>query len=133
MKKAIRTQRGMVVVDRPEPPPEVGEINEGPLKVERDGYIPRSAKIKMFIEAGQRLADYRRELYHYGPDEKDDGFVDPVGQYTATDLIDESLAVDALADIEERVKQAREEAVKKQREQAVEPAESEGSSEKEPE
>ena len=87
---------------------EVGETNGGPFHVETAGYIPRSQQIKRFLAAGVTLAEYRRENFHYGPDEKDDGFVDPAGSYVVTDLtdIDEMKAMQQ--EIQEKIDAANE-------------------------
>ena len=46
-------------VDRP------GEINPGPVLVERAGYIPAKIQIENLILAGKRLQEYRAEMYDF--------------------------------------------------------------------
>ena len=48
--------------------------------VERSGYIPADQQILSMMEAGERLGEYRRERYDYGPDDEDDGYIDPTRQ-----------------------------------------------------
>lgn len=58
---------------------EDGEFNSGESIVDPSGYIPAKARIENLIRAGEQLDSYRRELYHYGGDDEDDGqFMDPM-------------------------------------------------------
>jgi len=52
--------------------PLVLEAGGGEILVETAGYVPADIRIKEFIEAGIRLADYRREAYDFGPDDEPD-------------------------------------------------------------
>jgi len=63
-----------------ERPEMCGEVLTDEVMVERSGYIPADQQILSMMEAGQRLGDYRRERYDYGPDDEDDGFIDPTRQ-----------------------------------------------------
>lgn len=55
----------------------VPEKNSGVLIVETAGYIPAKVQVEQMIMAGRKLAEYRKEMYDFGPDEPDDGYVDP--------------------------------------------------------
>ncbi|QXP44177.1 MAG: hypothetical protein [Arizlama microvirus] len=43
------------------------EVNSGEIKVERSGYIPAQEQVEAFINAGQRLDDFRKGLYDMEP------------------------------------------------------------------
>lgn len=58
--------------------PDPGEENSGESIVDPSGYIPAKDRIENILRAGERLDAYRREMYHYGPDDEDDGYEDPV-------------------------------------------------------
>jgi len=54
------------------------EVNSGELITEQAGYISPKEQIEGMIMAGERLAEYRREMFDIGRDEEDDGtFLDP--------------------------------------------------------
>lgn len=54
------------------------EEGGGEILVETAGYVPSDVRIREFIEAGVRLAEYRREAYDFGEDEEVDmSAVDP--------------------------------------------------------
>jgi hypothetical protein len=58
----------------PSPP----EINGGRMITETAGYVPAKVQIENLINAGLRLAEYRKEQYDFGADEPDDdSFADP--------------------------------------------------------
>lgn len=46
-------------------------------RVERAGYIPAKKRLKAIMLSGERLAQARRELYHYGANDNADPFYDP--------------------------------------------------------
>ena len=55
-----------------------GEINLGKNLVERSGYIPAQVRIENMILAGQRLVEYRKEMYDFFDGENiDESFSDP--------------------------------------------------------
>ena len=59
-------------IDRP------GEINSGPILVERAGYIPARIQIENLINAGHRLKEHRAEMYDFTELSKIDlNFYDP--------------------------------------------------------
>ena len=60
---------------RPEANPEKMDPHS---KTEKAGYIPAKIQIENMIMAGQRLGDYRREMYDFGAEDKvDEDFMDP--------------------------------------------------------
>ena len=52
--------------------PLVLEEGGGEILVETAGYVPADIRIREFIQAGERLAEYRREAYDFGPDDEVD-------------------------------------------------------------
>lgn len=55
-----------------------GEINPGPILVERAGYIPAKIQIENLILAGKRLQEHRAEMYDFTELSKIDlDFYDP--------------------------------------------------------
>lgn len=63
------------------------EKNEGDYLVERGSFIPAKNQIENLMLAGKNLEVYRREYYDFGPDEEDDGRMDPTRR-TNYDLAD---------------------------------------------
>lgn len=58
--------------------PSKGETGGGVSKTERAGYIPAKARIENLMLAGQRLVNYRKELYDFQDGEEiDESFYDP--------------------------------------------------------
>lgn len=54
------------------------EINDGPEIVEVSGYRSTYEQVMMAMAAGERLAEFREQQYHYKAGEPtDDGFIDP--------------------------------------------------------
>ena len=51
------------------------KLEEGKMddvsKVETAGYIPADVQIEMFIQAGRRLDQARKEQFDFGPEEED--------------------------------------------------------------
>ena len=55
-----------------------GEINLGKNLVEKSGYISAQARIENMILAGQRLVEYRKEMYDFSDGKDiDESFTDP--------------------------------------------------------
>jgi len=55
-----------------------GEVNQGKNLVEKAGYIPAQARIENMILAGQRLIEYRKEMYDFSDgNDIDETFSDP--------------------------------------------------------
>ena len=67
-----------------------GEVNSGIPIVETAGYIPAKIQIENMILAGQRLSDYRREMYDFGYDEPDDETFDDPTRHPNFDMADAS-------------------------------------------
>lgn len=58
--------------------PSKGEPGGGVSKTERAGYIPAKARIENLMLAGQRLVNYRKEMYDFQDGEEiDESFYDP--------------------------------------------------------
>jgi len=58
------------------------KLDEGKMddvsKVETAGYIPADVQIEMFIQAGRRLDQARKEQFDFGPEEEvPEDFIDP--------------------------------------------------------
>lgn len=61
-----------------ERPKKIKEVSDGSTKTEIAGYRPPHIQVMELIAAGERLMEYRRELYDFGTDEPiDDNFSDP--------------------------------------------------------
>lgn len=98
--------------------PEI-EKGGGKRMVETAGYIPAEIQIRNMMAAGQRLGEYRAEMYDYGDDVKEE---DAIGDPTRSpnfDLSDaaqlaRALAGDAREKRRERERKIREEDDKKQ-------------------
>jgi len=74
---------------RPEKKP---EINTGPDKCERAGYIPAKTQIELMMNAGIRLGEYRKEMYDFSDEEEvPDDFRPPAVRNKAYDLADASM------------------------------------------
>lgn len=107
-----------------DPPKTDEEVNEGELLVETAGYIPAKQLIEQMIFAGQRLAEFRAEMYDYGPDDEDDGMVDPTRRPNF-DMADASMMMD---EVESKVISAKKTAAQKAGSEVAEnkPAEASG-------
>lgn len=53
------------------------EKNNGPVLVERSGYFTTRQRIQNLLNAGQQLADYRKQIYDFENGEIDENFTDP--------------------------------------------------------
>lgn len=96
------------------------KLDEGKMdsmsKVETAGYIPADKQIESFIVAGRRLAEARKEMYDFGPDEEvPPDFIDPT-RSGSFDLADASQLGRATA------KTLQDKASKKRVEDKAEPA-----------
>lgn len=78
----------------------------GPRCVETAGYIPAKTQIENLMIAGQRLGEYRKEMYSFDTGVADDGHFDPTRNpnYDMADAYQDSKAV------KERIKQQKEKA-----------------------
>lgn len=85
------------VFDQFHRPPVVEEMNDGVSEVETAGYIPANKQIELLISSGERLAQYRKEMYDYQSEEEDDGALDPT-RGPNFDLADASLLTRRLDD-----------------------------------
>ena len=65
------------VIKRYDYKPSPGEVNDGETIVEPAGYIPANIKIESMIEAGQRLADFRRGYEFQDGEVIPDDYYDP--------------------------------------------------------
>jgi hypothetical protein len=96
--------------------PPLPEENGGEMVTEQAGYIPPKVQIENMILAGQRLSEYRREMYDFSSEEEDDGeFVDPTRRPNF-DLVD---ATELVRNASESLKKS---AAKKKAEKAEEKA-----------
>lgn len=98
------------------------ELDEGKMdsvsKVETAGYIPADVQINMFIEAGRRLEQARKEQFDFAPEEEvPDDFIDPTrrGDFDLVDAQQISVAAKA------RIQSAINEGKKKKNEKPQEP------------
>ena len=71
------------------------KLDEGKMddvsKVETAGYIPADVQIEMFIQAGRRLDQARKEQFDFGPEEEvPEDFIDPTRK-SGFDMADASL------------------------------------------
>jgi len=81
------------------PPPVVGEVNNGPVLVERGGYLPTHVLVPQMLAAGRRLGEHYDELYDALEGQIPDDFVNPlsdnefdeIDKKTAYDLMEEKL------------------------------------------
>lgn len=70
--------------------PSPGEPGGGEKLVETSGYIPADVRIQELIMAGERLGDYRRESYDYGPDDEIDDLIEDPTRHPSFGLEDGS-------------------------------------------
>jgi hypothetical protein len=92
------------------------EVNTGEIVTEQAGYVPPKFQIEQLLAAGQRLADYREEMFDFtGDEEVSDDFDDPTRR-PGFDLVD---AGEIMQGVRSKVKKAKS-LVKKDAE-AVEP------------
>lgn len=77
------------------PPPVVGEVNDGPVLVERGGYLPTNILVPQMLAAGRRLGEHYDELYDAMEGEIADGFVNPLSD-DEFDEIDQKTAYDQM-------------------------------------
>lgn len=57
----------------------IGEFNDGESIVDAAGYISPKQRITNLLRAGERLDNFRREMYDYGRLDEDDGvWIDPL-------------------------------------------------------
>lgn len=109
--------------------PDKGETNSGEIITEKAGYIPPKQQIQSMILAGQRLNEYRKELYDT-MDPTEDIDIDPTRD-KAFDLAD---ATQMQNEVNESLQQQAEEAKKAEEEKKagdIEKNEEEKSSKKE--
>jgi len=97
--------------DRPE---HQGEVNVGPSKVEKVGYVPSNILIENMIFAGMRLNRARTEAYDVSPDEIDKAGEVPIDptRNPGFDMADASLRLQNLKNrmLEQKELFAKEEA-----------------------
>jgi len=94
----------MLYKSRINPPLVRLEQNKGERLTESAGYIPAQKKIEQMIYAGQALIKSRKDQFHYGADDDDDGFsVDP----TTSLALDELTALDLKRSYEKKIKDNR--------------------------
>jgi len=77
------------------PPPVVGEVNNGPVLVERGGYLPPNILVPQMLAAGRRLGQHYDELYDALEGQIPDDFVNPLSD-NEFDEIDKKTAYDLM-------------------------------------
>jgi len=77
------------------PPPVVGEVNNGPVLVERGGYLPTHVLVPQMLAAGRRLGEHYDELYDALEGQIPDDFVNPISD-NEFDEIDKKTAYDLM-------------------------------------
>ena len=76
--------------------PKLDEGKMDPFRTESAGYIPAEAQIELFIQAGRKLDQARKEQYDFSADEEvPDDFIDPTrsGGFDLADATQLGIAV----------------------------------------
>ena len=76
--------------------PFAGEVNSGEILVETAGYVSAEKRITNLMLAGQRLADYRKNLYDFEHNQElDESFSDPTRakNYDLADAFQDELSL----------------------------------------
>lgn len=84
------------------------EINSGEILVDPAGYITKKKRIEQMIQAGERLAEIRKEMYqeeHEGPDP----VISPLHPLKENDPVDLEGYVDRAVEVAEKLKKGKKE------------------------